>query len=143
MRRLLVAAIALVVLATLAGPAAATRGGGGRVMATISFASPDVRVAGYVLAPGESVTFAVDPVGVKDRGLYMLWVANTCTQDGVTTYAEYKPVSYTSYRVGQSGPFTLSSVGWTDSAANCVAYVWEFPNTHTPLSGATLTYEVS
>jgi hypothetical protein len=37
--------------------------------------------------PGDQVTFAVDPVGVRDPDLQMLWVANVCTQDGVTNYA--------------------------------------------------------
>jgi hypothetical protein len=36
--------------------------------------------------PGDQVTFAVDPVSVRDVDLYKLWVANVCTQDGVTTY---------------------------------------------------------
>ena len=47
--------------------------------------------------PGDQVTFAVDPVGVRVPDLYMLWVANVCTQDGVTTYAGYLPVTYSSY----------------------------------------------
>ena len=46
--------------------------------------------------PGDQVTFAVDPVAVRDRDLYMLWVTNVSTQDGVKTYAEYQPVTHSS-----------------------------------------------
>jgi len=85
--------------------------------------------------PGDQVTFAVDPVGVRDPDLHMLWVANVCTQDGVTTYAGYLPVTYSSYHVGQAHPFELPSDGWTSSPAQCTAFVWRLPDT-TRLSAA-------
>lgn len=145
MRKLFVAAATVAIFALLVTPAFGAPGGGGgggRTVAKIWVAgSANARTTSY--AAGQSMSFGVDPSGVKDRDLYTLWVANLCTQDGVNTYAEYQPVTYSSYRVGQAGPFTLSSVGWTGSPAQCTAFVWKFPDNYTPLAGATVTYGTS
>jgi hypothetical protein len=141
MRKLFVAAATVAIFALLVSPAIGAPGGG-RTVAKISFMG-DSEVARTAWAPGNEVTFAVDPVGVKDRDLYHLWVANSCTQDGVNTYVEYLPVTYSSYRVGQAGAFTLSSPSWTSGYAECTAFVWNFSKGVTPLAGATLSYGVS
>ena len=142
MRKLVVAAATVAIFALLVSPASSAPGGGGRTVAKISFmGSETTRTTTWT--PGDQVTFAVDPVGVKDRDLYHLWVANSCTQDGVNTYVQYLPVTYSSYRVGQAGAFTVSSPSWTSSPASCTAFVWNFSQGLNPLAGATLTYAVS
>jgi hypothetical protein len=110
--------------------------------ATISLASSG---SSATVAPkaGGKVSYAVDPTRVKDRDLHSLWVANECWQGGIRVYVQYLPVQYPEYRQGIAGEFTLSSSGWTGGAADCEAYVWMFPDSGTPLPGATMTYSAS
>jgi hypothetical protein len=139
LRRFAGVTIIAVFLGSLAiAPAIASR----PAAATISLASSGSSATSATKA-GDQVSFAVDPTRVKDRDLYSLWVANECWQGGVRVYVQYLPVQYPDYRQGVTKDFTLSSSGWTGGAADCEAYVWMFPDSGTPLPGATMTYSVS
>ncbi len=129
------AVLALAVGVITSGDALAGKGGGGHNTATITFANPQFAAfAESWPAAGDSVSFAVT-ANVRDRDLYKLWVANKCSQDGVPVYAAYLPL-----HDGLTDPFTLDWPG--GGAADCVAYVWLFPDTETPLSGGSMSYSV-
>jgi len=134
-RAIMIAGVAVLMSALLAGSAVMAKGNG-RVTATIEFANAsDTFTPALETSParGGTVSFAVSASVHKESDLYLLWVANKCFQDGTTVYAEYHPVTN-----GLSGPFIL---GWSDGgAAECTAYVWTFPDTETPLRGASMTY---
>lgn len=134
-RAIIIAGVAVLVCALLAG-STVTAKGNGRVTATITFANASetfTAASETWPAAGDTVSFAVSASVHKESDLYKLWVANRCFQDGTAVYAEYHPVTS-----GLSGPFTL---GWSDGgAAECTAYVWMFPDTETPLRGALMTY---
>jgi hypothetical protein len=105
-----------------------SKGGG---VATIAFAGS---TGGATVGPtgGSQVSFTAT-ANVKPADVYNLWVANVCSQDGVTVSAEYHPL-----QSGVAGPFTLSPSG-----TQCNAFVWLFPDAWTPLSGGSMTYSVS
>lgn len=137
-----VAFIALV--AVLAGPAlAGGNGGGGQsAVATIAFAGG----SGFAATSptyGSNVAFAVDALRVKDKDLFKVWVANKCWSGGQLVLTAYQPVTYSSYRVGTSGAFTLSSNAWGGGAGTCTAYVWIYPDFATAVAGGSMTYSVS
>jgi hypothetical protein len=136
-RAIIIAGVAVLVCALLAGSTVMAKGNGkGGVTATIEFANTSgtfTAASATWPAKGDTVSFAVSASVHKERDLYLLWVANKCFQDGTIVYAEHHPVTD-----GLSGPFTL---GWRgDGAAECTAYVWMFPDTETPLRGASMTY---
>ncbi len=147
LKRLLIACTALAILVT---PAYAARGngggekGGGGSQVAIAFANESgTRVASGSPARGSDVWFTVDPLRVKDRDLGHLWVTNVCTQNGTPVLVQDVGVEYAAYRQGLAGAFTLSSTSWTDGAADCVAYVWMWPDGGAPLSGGMLHYSVA
>jgi hypothetical protein len=104
------------------------KGGG---VATIAFAA-NTGAAAVAPTGGSQVSFTVT-ANVKPADVYNLWVANVCSQNGVTVSAEYHPVQN-----GVAGPFTL-----TPSGTQCNAFVWVFPDAWTPLSGGSMIYSVS
>jgi hypothetical protein len=53
-----------------------------------------------------AITLRSPLIRVKDRYLQMLWVANVCTQDGVSMYAECLPGHLLVISSGVGGPFT-------------------------------------
>jgi hypothetical protein len=133
---------ALLVVATIAAlPAAAGGNGSNRVQATIAFEGGDA-AARIAPAYGATVNFAIDPVAVKDRDLYKLWVANYCWHDGNLVLAEYHAVRYPSYRDGTTDAFTLASSAWSAGAGECTAQVWMWPDPDRVLSGASMSYSV-
>jgi len=81
MRKLFAATAMVAIFALLVTPAFGAPDGGGRTVAKISFMGGSDTARTTAWGPGDQVTFAVDPVAVRDRDLYMLWVANVCTQD--------------------------------------------------------------
>ena len=93
---------------------------------------------------GQQVSFKVEPSNkVKNRA--KLWVANKAVQNGVIVSAEYLPIEWPSpdSEFGIAGPFTLGPTpGWLSGAADCVAYVWEFPASESALRGAIFMYTV-
>jgi hypothetical protein len=58
------------------------------------------------------------------KNQYELWVAVWCAVDGVDVSAAFQPV------VWPEGTANVPST----PGADCRAYVWEFPNTHDPIS---------
>ena len=143
MKKLLLIVSAIVsVVAIVAGPAIASGRGGGGSVATISFAATD---AGRVGAParGDSVSFAVNPLRVKERDLGHLWVTTICRVNGVPILVQDGGVDYPSYRQGIAGSFTLDSPTWTGGSADCTAFVWMWPNAASALSGASIAFTVS
>jgi hypothetical protein len=116
-------------LTVLATPAFGAKSGGRPGSATIAFAT-----AGASIDPtaGSQVSFAVT-ANVKPADVYSLWVANVCSQDGVTISTQYAPV-----QDWTAGPFTLPSAG-----AQCNAFVWLFPDAWTPLKGGSMTFTVT
>jgi hypothetical protein len=130
-RYLKLASLAAVCVAILAAPAMGAKSGKSSGVATIAFAGAQT-AATTAPVVGSQVSFAVT-ANVKASDLYNLWVANVCSQDGVTVSAEYHPVLN-----GVSGPFTLNTSG-----TSCNAYVWLFPDAWTPLSGGSMTFSVS
>lgn len=129
MRKLSVATATETIFALLVTPAFSASGRWGRPVAKISF----MRCFGFGQDGDVDTRRSGDvrrrPGGRQGSDLYMLWVANVCTQDDVTTYAGYLPVTYFSYHEGQADPFELSSDGWTSSPARCTAFVWRLPDT--------------
>src|SRR5262245_4282195 len=115
---------------TLAVPAIAGKsGGGGKLAATISMSD---QAQGYS-------EFAVTRSGGKANDAYGLWVANKCYDaNGTLLSAQYLPVQWSDQtlypRSGVAGDFTTTG-------ASCTSYVWEFPNSETPLGSASLTYK--
>jgi len=135
---LIAAALAVMVSILASGSALAARGGNGdgtgHNTATIAFATTQTLSAESGPSAGDAVTFAVT-ANVKERDLYSLWVANKCSQDGVSVYVQHLPV-----HSGLAGPFTPN---WTGGgAAECTAYVWMFPDSETALRGGSMTYSV-
>ena len=127
-RILKLAAFAAVCLALVAAPALGAKGGGNGT-ATIAFATSGSVLLAASPAEGSSVSFAVT-ANVKANDVYSLWVANICSENGVTVSAEYHPV------LGwNAGPFTTAGT-------SCTAYVWMFPDAWTPLRGGSMTYSV-
>src|SRR5262245_8021320 len=144
MRKVFVAAATVAIFALLASPAIGAPGGGGgssKIQATISFLGGET--ARTAPSQGGEVAFGVDPVGIRDRDLYKLWVGNVCTQDGLVVSVQHEPVSYSSFRVGSSGDFTLASDTWVSGGASCTAYVWMHPAVGVPLVGGSMSYGVS
>jgi hypothetical protein len=77
---------------------------------------------------------------VKQSDLFYLWVANLCYQNGNLVSAKYLPVQ----NPGPNGLAGAFSLDWTGGgAAQCMAYVWMFPQSSTPLKGASMNYSVS
>lgn len=116
-------------------PAGAGKGSGGTGgnTATIAFANTGFAAAATAgPSAGSSVSFEVT-AKVKPSAVYSLWVANVCSQDGVTVSAEYHPVQN-----WVAGPFTVSKSG-----TECTAFVWMFPDAWTALKGGSMTYSVS
>lgn len=141
MKKLLITSAIVSIVAIVAGPAVAGGKGGGPV-ATISFAGSDTARVGAP-ARGDSVSFAVNPLRVKERDLGHLWVTNICRVDGVPILVQDQGVDYPSYRQGVAGSFTLDSPTWSGGSANCTAYVWMWPNAASALSGASMSYTVT
>ena len=91
---------------------------------------------------GQQVSFKVVP-SEKVKNRYKLWVANKAVQNGVIVSAEYLGIEWPSpdSEFGIAGPFTLGPTpSWPSGAADCVAYVWEFPASESALRGAIVTY---
>jgi hypothetical protein len=137
LQALLVAAIvatAALALSAVYRPAGFVAGLGdvdaGRPSVSISFASSARSGDGWPTA-GSVVYFEVGTGSVKARDVPKLWVANKCRQGGDVVYAQYEPV-----HDGLAGPFAWSF----DGAASCVAYVWMFPNSESPLRGGSMEY---
>ena len=86
---------------------------------------------------GFGLTFKVTQKGYENP--YLFWVANKCSVNGILVSTRYMAVSWQNVppRAGTSGPFTLS---WLGGSAACTAYVYESPNSETPL--ASMTYSV-
>ena len=124
------AAFAVACLALAAAPAYAAKGGGGGNTATIRFASTGFAAAAATSGTSAGVSFAVT-ANVKAADVPNLWVANICTDKGVTVSAEYHQV-----RDWVAGPFA------TNGSA-CTAYVWVFPDAWTALKGGSMTYSVT
>lgn len=126
-------------LAVVAGAIACFAGAAyaAKVSATISLAGQSSLPAAP--AAGGTVSFAVSATAVKQSDLYYLWVANLCYQDGNLVSAKYLPVQHPGPN-GLAGSFSLDWPG--GGAAQCTAYVWMFPQSSTPLKGATMTYSV-
>ena len=127
-KRISLIGVAALCFALAAVPALGAKGGGGNT-ATIAFAGTG---AAATVAPsaGSQVSFAVT-ANVKSSDVYYLWVANVCTQNGVTVSAEYHPVqSWT------AGPFTTAGT-------QCTAFVTVFPDVWTALKGGSMTYSVA
>ena len=101
---------------------------------TIAFANAAARTAGWPAA-GDAVSFRIGTDGVKARDVNSLWVANKCSQNGKIVYTQYLAV-----HDGQAGTFDLS---WGGGGASCTAYVWMFPNSETPLKGASMDYDAN
>lgn len=133
-RRIASATLVAVVSAVIAtAPALAARGGGGGSgTATIGFAPSTSAPARFGV--GSQLSFAVT-ANVKPADVYSLWVANTCSQNGVVVSTQYAPV-----QDWLAGPFTLS---WTGGSATCTAYVALFPDVWTPLRGGLMSYSVA
>jgi hypothetical protein len=129
------AVFAAACLALVAAPAYAAKGGsggGGNGTATIAFATTGFAAAAGTggTAASSSVSFSVT-ANVKSADVANLWVANICTQNGVTVSAEYHQVQN-----WVAGPFATSG-------SQCKAYVWMFPDAWTPLKGGSMTYSVT
>jgi hypothetical protein len=105
-----------------------------RIRASIAFAGGDASATG-VITPnaGQEVSFAVTAAVSKESDLYSLWVANKCFSGSSLISAEYQPVHST-----VASGFTIPA-----AATSCTAYAWQFPNSETPLRGASMTYSVS
>jgi hypothetical protein len=136
-RAIIIAAVAVLVCALLAGSTVMAKGNGkGGVTATIEFANASgtfTAASATWPAKGDTVSFAVSASVHKERDLYNLWVANKCSQNGVPVYQEYHGVLN-----GLSGPFTLD---WPNGgAAECTAYVWIFPDPETAVAGGSMSY---
>jgi len=127
-------AVLVGVLVALVGPANAAK-----VSATISFANK-TGFAAAAPAAGGGVSFAVNASAVKQSDLYYLWVANLCYQNGNLVSAKYLAVQNPGPN-GLAGEFKLDWAG--GGAAQCTAYVWMFPQSSTPLKGASMNYSVS
>jgi hypothetical protein len=127
----LAAACLGLVVAAPAGAGKSSGGTGGNT-ATIAFASTGFAAAAAGPSSGSSVSFKVT-ARVKPSAVYSLWVANVCSQDGVTVSAEYHAVQN-----WVAGPFTVSKSG-----TQCTAFVWMFPDAWTSLKGGSMTYSVS
>lgn len=133
MRRYSIMVVAALAAAALAIPAFAGNGkggGGGNTSASISFASVNGAAATQPTY-GSSVSFAVS-ANVKDPST--LWVTNACSQNGVTVYSQSAGAGS-----GTASGFTLNWAG--GGSAQCIAYVWQFPNAGTWLTS--MTYSVS
>jgi hypothetical protein len=131
-KRIALLGIAVVFALTVTTAAFAAKGGGtagGNNTATIAFANTG-SAAISALSTGSQASFAVT-ANVKPADVYSLWVANICSQNGVTVSAEYHPVQN-----WLAGPFTVTG-------AQCTAYVWLFPDAWTPLKGGSMTYAVT
>ncbi len=145
LKRLFIACVALAIVATPAFAAGGNKGGdkgGGGAQVAISFATESGAHLAASPTRGSEVWFAVDPLRVKDRDLGHLWVTNICSQNGAPVSVQDAGVEYEAYRQGLAGAFTLASTSWADGAADCVAYVWMWPDGGAPLSGGMLTYSV-
>jgi len=81
---------------------------------------------------GQAVTFSVS-TNARGNDVYGLWVANKCSQGGVAVLVAHQPV-----QSGKAGPFNLNWPG--GGSASCTAYVWFFPDSETPMKGASVTY---
>ncbi len=105
--------------------------GGGKVTATVSIAEGNPHF-------GTEIVFAVEVNLKKESDFDKLWVANWCYQNGVAVQADFLPVVD-----GLAGPFTLGNNStWTSGAADCYAYAFLQPYTHTPLEGGEMRYDV-
>ncbi len=103
--------------------------GGGKVSATITIAE------GYPHF-GTEVVFAVD-ASVREKDLAKLAVTAKCYQNGTLVYRETVGV-----RDGLAGPFTLGPTSaWTGGDAECIAYVWLWPDAVTQLATIEFTAE--
>ena len=127
-KKISLTAIAVLCFALAAVPAFGAKGGGGNT-ATIAFAGTGA-AATAATAAGSQVSFSVT-ANVKPSDVYYLWVANVCTQNGVTVSAEYHPVqSWT------AGTFTTAGT-------QCTAFVTLFPDVWTALKGGSMSYSVA
>lgn len=124
-KTIIIALAAGALVAALAIPALASAG---RARVTISL---DTDSASVATTSASSVGFNVEADLKKESDLYKLWVANKCTQDGGMFTAEYQPV-----HDGKASGFTVAS------GSDCTAYVWMFPNSETPIRGASISYHV-
>ena len=130
-KRISLIGVAALCFALAAVPAfGAKGGGGGGGTATIAFASTGALATPAGVRASTQVSFSVT-ASVKPSDVYYLWVANVCTQNGVTVSAEYHPVqSWT------AGPFTTAGT-------QCTAFVTVFPDVWTALKGGSMTYSVA
>lgn len=136
---MVLAATATVVLGS------ATMAQAGKVVATISFDTSTSRMA-TPPSFGAQVGFRVDANVSKASDLYLLWVANKCYQGGSLASVEYKPIQQS-----LAGTFTLGPApmdggpqgNWSSGGADCTSYVFVWPNTSTPVRGASMTYQVA
>ncbi len=137
--------VALLLLAGVAPASLAARHGSGGPsgpVASISFAAGEQQKTAGAHLRGDLVSFKVDALRVKERDLDYVWVANWCYQGGYAVSAEHRPVMYAEYRSGLAGTFTLDSASWQADGAECTAYAYVWPNTRTPLDGASISYQV-
>ena len=133
-KRIALIGTAIVFALALTATAFAAKGGGNTGAAntaTIAFANTGFAAASGPSA-GSQVSFSVT-ANVKPADVFSLWVANICSQNGVTVSAEYHGVQN-----GVAGPFALASGG-----TQCTAYVWMFPDAWTPLKGGSMSYTVA
>ncbi len=133
-KRIALIGTAVVFALALTATAFAAKGGGntgGTNTATIAFANTGFAATGAPSA-GSQVSFSV-AANVKPADVSLLWVANICSQNGVTVSTEYHGVQN-----GIAGPFALGSAG-----TQCTAYVWLFPDAWTPLKGGSMSYTVA
>jgi hypothetical protein len=130
--------IKLLVAAALVTTLVAGTANAAKVSAKISFASATDAATAAPKAGG-TVSFSVNASAVKQSDLYFLWVANLCYQNGNLVYARYLPIQ----NPGSNGLAGAFSLDWSGGgAAECMAYVWMFPQSSTPLRGASMTYSV-
>lgn len=83
---------------------------------------------------GASVNMSVTASGY-DR--YALWVANWCKSGSVAVSGQFAPVQWSSVGSTAQGSVAFETPAGVDS---CTAYVFQYPTTHTPLKGSTVTY---
>ncbi len=131
--------ISLIGVAALCFAVAAVPAFAGKVSATISLSAP-LSTSASAPGAGGSVSFSVNATAVKQSDLSYLWVTNACYQNGKLVYAKDQAVKNPGL-AGTAGPFALDWSG--GGAAQCTAYVWLFPSSSKPLSGATVTYSVT
>lgn len=78
-------------------------------------------------------------VGLAGKQSDSVWVAQVSRNDGEQVMAQYLPVPFGGGMTDPFGPPYEDLAGNPIPVDECLAYVWKFPDTHTPIS-ETLTF---